>query len=111
MWIIEFEVAAEHDGTLDDLKGLLLVAYRALRENASLVSSHMWATIEEGEVNFRVIVDEEDRDTARRCASAGVRDALHAAGAGTPGWVERTEQLIAALGIATIVSKPAPALV
>ena len=108
MWTTEFDVIAEHNGTPEDLKGLLLSAYAELRKNDSAVSVQMWAAVADDRVTFKIVTPDSTREQAMRCASAVVRDALHQAGGSTPGWVETTERLIAAFEESRVVCERVP---
>ena len=110
MWTIELDVTAEHDGTNDFLKDVLLATYADLRTNGSVVSAQMWAAVARNEISFKIVTSDDDRLEATRCASAAVRAAFCAAGASTPGWVEQTELLIDALERAEITSRPLAAV-
>lgn len=109
MWAVELRLEADHDGTTDDLKGILLAAYTELRGLDGVIGHDMWSVLAEDLVTFQVVVADEDPAGACTRACSAVRTALHAAGAATPGWDTEMKALIAALARPRVTLEPVPA--
>ena len=94
MWLIEIGLKFEPDRPADDLAPLVMATYRDLRIQHDVYFPDFNAQLGEGTVSFSMGVKDEGRADALNHASASLRCALHAAGAGTAGWEARMKDLI-----------------
>lgn len=98
MWLIGVELMfTSDDPTGDDsstLRSTVIDAYDDLRKLDGVYHAEMGGSLTAGEIEFQMVVHDDDRLEAIRNASSAVRSALHSAGAQTPGWEERLEKLL-----------------